>query len=372
MTLPGQATAAGTNCYRQRFHDKIPAAHFRESKGLWFSSIGIGTYLGNYDADTDRQYHEAVIRAVESGCNVIDSAINYRLQRSERSIGIALKELSARGFNRDEIIVATKGGFIPYDGEPPRDAHRYFEEIFIKPGIAKLSDVVGGVHCMTPSYLLNQLESSLRNLGLERVDIYYIHNPEMQLGEIDREEFSERLFHAFRALEEAAAAGKIRIYGTATWNGYRRAANAEDYLSLAEVVQIAIKAGGKDHHFQAIQLPLNLGMTEALSLTNQLFEGKEMTILQAAEAFGMTVICSASILQAQLTRNLPPIIANNLTGLDTDGQRALQFVRSTPGVTTALVGMKQLKHVDENLRLARIPPASWQQYSKLFEPAPAS
>jgi aryl-alcohol dehydrogenase-like predicted oxidoreductase len=371
MILPGLATTAGTNRYRKRFHEKIPATHFHQSQGLWFSSIGIGTYLGNYDADTDQQYCEAVVRAVESGCNVIDSAINYRLQRSERSVGMALGELSAGGFNRDEIIVATKGGFIPYDGEPPTDAHRYFEETFVKPGVAKLSDVVGGVHCMTPSYLLNQLESSLHNLGLECVDIYYIHNPETQLGKLGRAEFSERLFRAFQALEGAAAAGKIRIYGTATWNGYRRAANAEDYLSLAEMVEIAAKAGGTDHHFKAIQLPLNLGMTEALSLTNQLLEGNEMTILQAAEALGMTVVCSASILQGQLTHNLPRIIANNLTGLETDGQRALQFVRSTPGVTTALVGMKQLKHVDENLHTACVPPASWEAYSKLFEPAPA-
>ena len=372
MKLPGHATKAGTDRYRSRFSGKIPVEHFRQAQGLWLSSIGIGTYLGNYDADTDQQYHEAIIRAVESGCNVIDSAVNYRLQRSERSIGTALKELSARGFNRDEIVVATKGGFIPYDGEPPTDARRYFEETFVQPGIAQFCDVIGGVHCMTPSYLLNQLDCSLRNLDLECVDIYYVHNPETQLGKLSREEFSERLLRAFAALEGAVAAGKIRLYGTATWNGYRSTANAKDYLSLTEVVKIALKAGGKDHHFKAIQLPLNLGMTEALSLTNQPLEGKEVTILQAAQAYGIAVICSASILQGQLTHNLPAIMANTFPGLETDGQRALQFVRSTPGVTTALVGMKQLQHVDENLHTARLTPAPWEQYSKLFESNPGN
>jgi predicted aldo/keto reductase-like oxidoreductase len=78
-------------------------------------------------------------------------------------------------------------------------------------------------------------------------------------------------------------------------------------------------------------------------------------------------MCSASVLQGQLTRNLPPIIQETFTGLDSDGQRALQFVRSTPGVTTALVGMKQKAHVDENLRTAKIAPANWEQYSKLFQ-----
>jgi aryl-alcohol dehydrogenase-like predicted oxidoreductase len=72
-------------------------------------------------------------------------------------------------------------------------------------------------------------------------------------------------------------------------------------------------------------------------------------------------------LQGQLSRNLPPIVVETFTGLDTDAQRALQFVRSTPGVTTALVGMKQQKHVEENLQTARVPPAPWEQYSKLFQ-----
>jgi aryl-alcohol dehydrogenase-like predicted oxidoreductase len=367
MKLPGFATTEGTERYRKRFEGKIAREHFRLSQDLRLSSIGLGTYLGDYDDETDRLYHDAAVTAVESGCNVIDSAINYRLQRSERSIGTALKELAARGFNRDEIIVATKGGFIPYDGSPPADARRYFEETFFERGIASASDIISGCHCMTPKYLLNQLDCSLANLDLECIDIYYVHNPETQLGKISRDEFNERLLKAFAALENAVAAGKIRMYGTATWNGYRNDSTAKDYLSLAEVMESATRAGGKDHHFKVIQLPFNLGMTEALSQTNQQVEGKPLTTLEAAQALGITVMCSASILQGQLTRNLPSIIADTFPGVETDGQRALQFVRSTPGVTTALVGMKQVEHVKENLKTARVPPAAWEQYSKLFQ-----
>jgi aryl-alcohol dehydrogenase-like predicted oxidoreductase len=369
MNLPGSATREGTERYRERFAGKIPSQHFHRSQELWLSSIGIGTYLGNHDVETDRLYHNAVVRAIELGCNVIDSAVNYRFQRSERSIGTALKELRDKGFNRDEIVVATKGGFIPYDGEPPKDIRSYFEETFVKPGIAQVSDVVAGCHCMTPKYLLDQLDLSLRNLELECVDIYYVHNPEMQLGKISREEFNDRLLRAFEALEGAASARKIGVYGAATWNAYRNEPTAKDYLSLAETAELATKAGGKNHHFKVIQLPLNLGMTEALSLANQQVEGKQVTILEAAQALGITVMCSAAILQGQLTRNLPPVISETFGGLETDGQRALQFVRSTPGVTTALVGMKQIQHVEENLKTARTPPASWEQYSKLFQAA---
>jgi aryl-alcohol dehydrogenase-like predicted oxidoreductase len=372
MKLQGSATEEGTDRYRRRFEGRIANEHFRHSQGLWLSSIGLGTYLGNHDAATDKLYHDAIVRAVESGCNVIDSAINYRFQRSERSVGTALNELASRGFSREQIIVATKGGFLPFDTEPPKDIRSYFQETFVGPGVAQFGDIVAGCHCMTPPYLMNQLDCSLQNLGLECIDIYYVHNPETQLGKVPRDEFNERLLRAFEALESAVAAGKIRMYGTATWNGYRNDPAAGDYLSLAEVMELASKAGGTNHHCKVIQLPLNLGMTEALSLNNQQVRGKPATALEAAQALNLTVMCSASVLQGQLTRNLPAMISDTFPGLETDGQRALQFVRSTPGVTTALVGMKQIEHVEENLKVARVAPASWEQYSKLFQAAESS
>jgi aryl-alcohol dehydrogenase-like predicted oxidoreductase len=369
MTPPNFATPEGTERYRKRFAGIIAPEHFRALQGLRVSSIGVGTYLGNHDEATDAQYHQAVVGAVESGCNVIDTAINYRCQRSERSIGTALKELARKGYGRDELVIATKGGFLPFDNTPPSDPKNYIIKTFVESGVATAADIVGGYHCMTPRYLLNQLESSLSNLDLECVDIYYVHNPESQLGKISAEEFDARLVNAFQALEEAVARGKLRLYGTATWNAYRNPPEAKDYLSLAHVVSLAEKAGGKDHHFRIVQLPLNLGMTEALSNANQQVDGKSVTLLEAAQHLGVTVMCSASVLQGQLTRNLPDVIRDTFAGLETDGQRALQFVRSTPGVTTALVGMKQLNHVEENLKTARIPPAPWEQYSKLFQTA---
>jgi len=367
MKLPGHASLEGTDRYRKRFAAKLPDEHFRQSQNLWLSSIGLGTYLGNYDDATDQQYHQAVVKAVRAGCNVIDSAINYRLQRSERSIGTALKELSGQGYNRDELVVATKGGFIPYDGTPPKEPRRYIEEKFIKTGIASAADIVSGCHCIAPQYLLHQLDCSLRNLDVETIDIYYVHNPETQLGKVSAGEFDGRLVRAFEALEDAVSAGKIFMYGMATWNCFRGPADSKDYLSLAHVMELAQRAGGHQHHFKVVQLPLNLGMSEALTHANQPAHGHHHSVLQAAQEFGLTVMCSASILQGQLSHDLPPVIGETFTGLKNDAQRALQFVRSTPGVTTALVGMKQPMHVEENLATARVAPASWEQYSKLFQ-----
>jgi aryl-alcohol dehydrogenase-like predicted oxidoreductase len=369
MSLLGYATPQGTDHYRQRFTGKAASEHFRRQQGLWLSSIGIGTYLGDHDAPTDRLYRQAVARAIELGCNVIDSAINYRFQRSERAIGAALKDLDAKGIAREEICVATKGGFIPFDGAPPRDIRSYLTETFVKPGIANPADVVAGCHCMAPRYLLHQLDCSLKNMDLDCVDLYYVHNPETQLAEVAREEFRRRMSRAFEALEGAVAGGKIRLYGTATWNGYRNRTRAKDYLSLAEVVGIAREVAGENHHFRAVQLPVNLAMAEALTERNQVVDGRKVSLLEAASEFGVTVMCSASILQAQLANELPPIIAEVFEGLTTDAQRAIQFVRSTPGVAVALIGMKQPDHVEENLRVAELPPVAEAQYAKLFQSA---
>src|SRR5450755_5040895 len=87
----GSATADGTLRYAARFQGRSAAGHFREIPGgLVLSSIGIGTYLGEADDATDGAYTDAIVSAVESGCNVIDSAINYRFQRSERAVGAAM------------------------------------------------------------------------------------------------------------------------------------------------------------------------------------------------------------------------------------------------------------------------------------------
>jgi len=369
MSIPNNATTEGTLRYRARFPAAAPN-HFRERQKLWLSSIGIGTYLGDADERTDQAYTEAVVRAVELGVNVIDTAANYRFQRSERSIGHALHELTgSKGFSRDELIICTKAGYLPFDGAPPRDVRAYVEETFVKPGIARLQDFAGGSHCMTPLYLQNQLDQSLANMNLGCVDVYYIHNPESQLGEVSGEEFDERLRAAFAQLEENRAQGKLKFYGVATWNGFRVPAGSPGSHSLERMVSLAREVGGESHGFRFIQLPFNLAMPEALTSANELVDGQSLTLLEAAELLGVTVISSASIFQGRVARGLPANIREALGSLPTDAQTAIQFVRSARGITTALVGMSSSEHVEENLELACVAPVSSEQFMQLFSPA---
>jgi len=297
--------------------------HFREQQGLKLSSIGIGTYLGNADEATDQNYVRAIIRAVELGVNVIDSAANYRFQRSERSIGTALQSIA-----RDNLVICTKGGYLPFDGAPPRNVRQYVEDTFVNPGIASFADIVGGSHCMTPTYLQSQLDQSLRNMNLDCVDVYYIHNPESQLQFVSETEFYSRLKLAFERLEQNRKDGKLRFYGVATWNGFR----TRPHHSLVRMVEVAREIGGEAHGFRFIQLPFNLSMTEAVDVANETIDGEEMSVVEAAKRLGVTVVASASLLQGRI----PP-------------KDAIQFANDTPGITTALIGMSKVEHVEENL-----------------------
>jgi aryl-alcohol dehydrogenase-like predicted oxidoreductase len=366
--IAGSATAAGTLRYAARFRGKSAAGHFRQTPSeLILSSIGIGTYLGEADEATDEAYSGAIVAAVEGGINVVDTAINYRFQRSERSAREALKELIAHGFSRDEMVLCTKAGFLTPDGEMPADANDYFAREFLNHGVFVPEDIAAGCHCITPRYLADQLDRSRRNLGVECIDVFYVHNPETQLDEIPRDEFRKRLRHAFSFLESAVASGKIGAYGLATWNAFREDPKAQGYLALEDVVAIAAEAGGATHHFRFVQLPLNLAMPEALMRPNQVVAGKTMAMVQAGRALGITLIASAALLQGQLTRNLPAQM-RNAWDMKKDSALALQFARSAPGITTALVGMSQIGHVEENLALVGVEPAGRDEFLKVFQP----
>jgi aryl-alcohol dehydrogenase-like predicted oxidoreductase len=371
MPITGHATTEGTTRYRERVRETTVPNHFRLEQDLWLSSLGIGTYLGSPDAQTDARYADAVTRAVELGINVIDTAANYRFQRSERAIGAALQALFAsEAVTRDELIICTKGGYIPFDGAPPNGqegVRRYIEEAFVRPGIARFEDFAAGSHCMTPAYLAHQIDQSLRNMNLAALDVYYIHNPETQLGVVSREEFETRLRAAFVQLEQSVAEGKIKNYGVATWNGFRLAPHERAYHSLERMLELAREAaGGGEHHFRFVQLPFNLAMPEALVLSNHTFQGAQVSLLEAARALEVAVVASASILQGKVARDLSDEIREPLGSLASDALTAIQFVRSTPGITTALVGMSRRAHVEENLQLARLEPARADQYQLLF------
>ena len=370
--IPGFATAEGTAHYSSRFPQLAEADFFRRAERvpgvaeLWLSSIGLGTYLGEPDDVADAAYTEAISLAAASGINVLDTAINYRHQRSERNIGVALARLVTTGnIGRQEVFVSTKAGYLSFDGNLPPDPRSYFVHEYIESGIVDPKEVVGGMHCMAPDYLSDQIERSRKNLGLETLDLFYLHNPETQLSEVSPEAFRERLKHAFAFLESCVKAGKLRFYGLATWNAFRVPEGSRDYISLTACAEIAREAGGSANHFRFVQLPFNLAMPEAYVLSNQNVEKKNVSLLNAAKHLGIGVVGSATLYQGRLAHGLPEFVTRAL-GMKNDSENAIQFARSAPSLTTSLIGMGHPEHVAANLKPGLLPPAKTEDWLKLF------
>lgn len=340
--------------FAERWRAMFTPDFYRASQtGVTVSSIGLGTYLGESDDATDALYEQAVRVAVESGVNLIDTAINYRCQRSERVVGRALEQLIRSGtIAREEIVLCTKAGYVPLDGEPPgsRDAYQaYLKQEYFDPGVLSPDDLVAGGHAMSPSFIADQLRRSLRNLRVASVDYFYLHNPEQQLGAVPAEEFDRRVRAAFEVLEQEALAGTIRAYGCATWSGLRLPAGSQGHLSLYALDAIATEVGGKNHHFRIAQLPINLTMSEAVRVSTQRDrKGRLVHVVDAAAELGIDLVASAPLLQGQLATNLPPQVRELFAGT-TDAQRALAFTRSIPGLLAAAVGTRRREHLAENL-----------------------
>jgi aryl-alcohol dehydrogenase-like predicted oxidoreductase len=367
--IPGRATPHATAAYAARLADRCAAGHFRTTAAdLTISSIGLGTYLGQPDDATDAGYQAAIERALTLGCNHIDAAVNYRFQRSERAVGRALAAAIQRGdVQRGEVIIATKGGFVPFDGALPPEPPKWVYKKYVESGLVHPNEFAANYqHCLAPDFLDAMIETSRRNLGVETIDIYYLHNPETQHISNTHETFRRRMLDAFETLEAAVERGEIARYGLATWTAFRSPPRTPDYLSLTEMVGLAFEVAGEDNHLNTVQLPYNLIMTEAFALVNQQVSDEFLSAIDAAQALGLAVITSAALKQGSLASPFMAELAPYFPTLSTDAQRALQFARSTPGVTSALVGMSKLEHVEENLALLGTAPADPDVIRGLF------
>jgi aryl-alcohol dehydrogenase-like predicted oxidoreductase len=354
--ITGHVTPEGTLNFAKR-NQLAAKNHFRSFNGLTLSSIGIGTYLGNVDNVTDNLVKEAIKKSVLSGINVIDTAINYRSQKAERSVGRAVSELLEESkAKREELFISTKNGYVTNDGDINEEFWEYIHNTLVKPGIIKSNDISSGYHCMTIPYLEQQLNQSLKNLGFDCVDLIYLHNAaEGQLQDISKEEFMKKLKDVFEFYEKQRKRGSIRYYGMATWDCFRVPNEHPQHILLLDVIRLAKEAGGNEHGFRFIQLPYNMYLDQALILKNQILNGSEASILETAINLGIGVFASVPLMQAKL---LKPNTIPEFGNLQRPSHRALQFVRSTPGIIAPLVGQKTTDHVNENLELVKIEPLS--------------
>ena len=353
------ATPAGTRRLATRHADARTDFRRTLPRRLTVSALGVGTYLGECDDADDEGYGATLRAAIARGVNLIDTASNYRCQRSERAVGQAVENAIASGdARRDELVICTKGGYVALDGALPATRELYdewLEETLVAPGIVKREELVRTGHSIAPSFLAHELARSRANLRLHSIDVYYVHNPEEQLLATDRAQFRDRIRAAFELLEERAEEGEIGGYGCATWLGLRVGPEHRQHLALAELVGIAREIAGAAHHFRVVQLPVSLAMPEAARVATQPLGRKLVTLLEAADALEVGVVASAPLAQGRLAQGLPDQMRELFPGCTTDAQRALRFASALPRVSTALVGMRSVAHLAENLDAWRAP-----------------
>jgi aryl-alcohol dehydrogenase-like predicted oxidoreductase len=370
VAIAGHATQAGTSRFSEWAVGKkgVNREHFKEFLGLQLSSLGIGTYLGDVDAKTDRLVEDAVFQSVASGAvNVIDTAINYRLQRAERSVGRAVARVAGdQGIEggREALFVCTKNGYLTSDGELSVDFWSYIRNEFVKPGKLKSEEIAGEAHSMAVPFLKDQLKRSLTNLGLQCVDVLYLHNAaESWLGEIGYKRFIEKLWEVFTLYEEERKMGHILYYGMASWSCFRAKKEEEtEHLNLDDVVDVARAVGGEEHGFKFVQLPFNVAMNEALTLKNQRIADEPLTMFEASRRSGVGVFTSVPLSQARLLNHtrVPELERSKALSL-------IQFARSAhPAVVAPLIGQKSPQHTEENIRIAMTPPLNESEFREMY------
>jgi hypothetical protein len=142
-----------------------------------------------------------------------------------------------------------------------------------------------------------------------------------------------------------------------------------EHLPVAKLHDLALEIGGDGHRFRGVQLPVNLAMAHAVAYRSQRAPGSDkvrVPPLEAAQTLRLGAFGSASLLQGRLAAELPDEVVAAFPEADTPARRALQFARSAPGLTAALVGVSSPEHASENFGLAAVSPASPETILGLF------
>ena len=304
---PGMATAKGTAHYVSRqlgsASPSRPSVHGYTQvglTGLTTSRIGFGGYRITAGIE---EHHQALKKALQEGCNLIDTSTNYADGGSEQLIGQVLTELfDAHSLTREEVIVVSKIGYIQGENFQRAKAREQSGKGF--PEIVKYGD--GLWHCLHPDFLDEQLTRSLDRLGLATLDVCLLHNPEYFLSDLKnrkgslspqelesgRREFYHRLQQAFAYLESQIEAGRLQFYGISS-NTCTAKPDDLDATSLSRMLESAEAAartrGQAGHHFRVLQLPMNIMESGACLTPNT---GANQSVLQLAQEAHIAVLAN--------------------------------------------------------------------------------
>jgi len=281
--------------------------------GLSVSEVGFGAWgiggnaFGNsYGPTDDAESTRAIRRAFELGCNFFDTADVYGHGHSETLLGAALHDV------RDQVFFATKAGGNFYN----RDMRLDF----------------------TPGYLRFAVERSLERLRADHIDLLQLHNPPINL-------ISAR--DTYEPLEEMKREGLIRFYGVSVHPPEEGVAAVQ--ATMPDTVQIVYNLARREAEdtFLPTAHAANVGVIAREPLANGFLAGR----YNAASTWE----------RGDIRSRMPRPYVAQLSALGqrvhelaeqsgmTAAQLALKFVLDRPEIACAIVGMKTVQQVEENL-----------------------
>ncbi len=301
--------------------------------GLELSSLGLGCWSfggGDYWGGQDQGEVDAIVRrAVELGISFFDTAEGYNEGRSEESLGRAI-----RGIARDKLVIGSK----------------------ISPNNCE------------PQTLREHCEASLRRLGTEFIDLYMVHWP---INPIAIQHFtSDEVFptprEAFETLMKLKDEGKIRHIGVSNFGkrvldeaisyGTRLATNELPYSLLTRAIE---------HEILPYSKSLGLGVIAYMSLLQGIIGDRHQKILDVPAQ-------RRRIRHFDHRKN--PMIRHREEGAEAETQEALDAVRkiarenglstlsaamgwvlASPGITSSIVGARNVAQLEENVASASRP-----------------
>lgn len=262
--------------------------------------IALGTHLGDFSDTDSEKYINAVKYAIRNGINTIDGAINYRGMRSEKDEGTAINQLIEAGeIKREDIFITSKAGLL---------------------------------QTINPRFFEIALNKSLQNLGVETLDLHYIHIPEISRLCLSEEEFYTRIQALFSWYESKVSEGKIRFYGIAFEFMTEEPQEKKWHIELEKIKQLAEKVSVGENHLKYILFEYNLLSASANMDKTQTVKGEQMTMIEACRKLGFETVAS-----------MPFAMGEGFEKYSVE--EMLSFALN--GMEHVIVGSKNVKHIQE-------------------------
>lgn len=305
------------------------------------TKIALGTHLGDFSNEDSEKYVNAISYALKNGILTIDGAINYRGMCSEKDEGAAIHKLMEDGIlRREDFCITSKAGLLFGDILEGMNPTSYLKKVLEPRGITihDFFEYHGLYQTLHPDFYEIALEKSLQNLGLDTLDVHYIHIPEITRLGVSEDVFYEQMERLFLWYEAKVKEGKIRYYGIALEFMGREPLDEKWHFEIEKLKAMADKVCNGNSHFKYVLFEYNLLCPYAQTACSQTVDGCMMSLADACKKLGLKTVGSMPFAMG--------------AGFEKYSKKELLDF-ALDGVDHVIVGSKNSEHIAEILQLIK-------------------